>query len=69
MQHNSMQPHITHLCVERIERNSWELLAHPPYILDLAPSDQYVFGFVNDQMRGQQYVTIDVVQDAVCYCL
>ena len=45
------------VCVERIERNNCVLLAHPPYILDLTPSDQHVFGFVNDQMRGQQYVT------------
>jgi histone-lysine N-methyltransferase SETMAR len=33
----------------------WEVLPHPPYSPDLAPSDYHLFGFVKNQIRGQHY--------------
>ena len=62
-------PQYSSVCVERIERNSCVPLAHPPYILDVAYSNQHVFGFVNDHMRGRQYVTSDTDQGVACHCV
>jgi len=47
----------------------WEVLPHAPYIPDLAPSDYRLFGFVNNQMRGQNYETNEALKTAVRQCL
>ena len=47
------------LTLEKIENVGWEVLPHPPYSPDLAPSDYRFYGFVKSQMRGQRYVTND----------
>jgi histone-lysine N-methyltransferase SETMAR len=45
LQHDKARSHNFRLCVERIQKNSWELLSHPPYSPDLASSDNSLFGF------------------------
>jgi hypothetical protein len=40
-------------CVERIQKSG--------------SSDFHLMGFMKDQMQGQQYVTSDAVQEAVCH--
>ena len=47
----------------------WEVLPHPSYSPDLAPSDYHLFGFVKDQLRGQRYETTGAIQKAVRQCL
>jgi len=48
---------------------TYEVLPHPSYSPDLAPSDYHLFGFVKDQLRGQRYETTEVIQKAVIQCL
>ena len=43
----------------------WEVLPHPPYSPDLAPSDYHFFGFVKNRMQGQHYETNETLQTAV----
>ena len=45
----------------------WEVLPHPSYSPDLAPSDYHLFGFVKDQLRGR-YETKEAIQKAVRQC-
>jgi len=47
----------------------WEVLPHAPYSPNLAPSDYHLFGFVKNQMRGQNYETNEALQIAVRQCL
>ena len=69
LQHNNARPHTAHLTLEKIENMRWEVLPHPPYSPDLAPSDYHLFGFVKNQMRGQHYKTNEALQTAVRQCL
>jgi len=46
-----------------------EVLPHPSYSPDLAPSDYHLFGFVKDQLCLQLYETTEAIQKAVCQCL
>jgi len=46
-----------------------EVLSHPPYSSDLAPSNYHLFGFMKNQMRGQHYETNEALQTAVRQCL
>jgi histone-lysine N-methyltransferase SETMAR len=42
--HDNARPHAARGIQERIQELQWELLEHPPYNLDLAPSGFYLFG-------------------------
>ena len=37
--HDNARPHVTILVKNYLENSGWEVLPHPPYSLDLAPSD------------------------------
>jgi len=41
----------------------YELLPHPPYSPDLAPSDFYLFPLLKEHLRGRQYASDnDIIQ-------
>jgi histone-lysine N-methyltransferase SETMAR len=44
LHHGKERPHTARAIQERIQELQWELLEHPPYSPDLAPSDFYLFG-------------------------
>jgi hypothetical protein len=46
-------------------QNGWELLSHPPYSPDLAPSGYHLFGPSDDHLRGHHYETDEAVQEVV----
>jgi hypothetical protein len=52
-------------CLQRGEKNGWELFSHPPHSPDLAPSDCHFFGSLKDHLRGHHYETDEAVQEAV----
>ena len=67
--HDNARPHAARLTSEATAKMGWEVLPHPSYSPDLAPSDYHLFGFVNDQLRGQSYETTEAIQKAVRQCL
>jgi len=62
-------PHVARLTSEAIAKMGWEVLPHPSYSPDLAPSDCHLFGFVKDQLHGRRYETTEAIQQAVRQCL
>jgi histone-lysine N-methyltransferase SETMAR len=50
---------------ELLWRYNWEVLDHPPYSPDLAPSDFHLFGPLKKQLGGRQFATDGEVQQAV----
>jgi len=67
--HDNARPHAARLTSEAIAKLGWEVLPHPFYSPDLAPSDYHLFGFVKDQLHGQHYETTEAIQKSVCQCL
>jgi len=43
----------------------FEVLKHPPYSLDLAPSDFHLFEPMKEHLRGQKFADDDEVMEAV----
>jgi hypothetical protein len=48
LRHKSTGHHPASFCMEKIQKNNWELLRHSPYSLDLAPLDYHLFSFIED---------------------
>jgi len=67
--HDNTCPHATRLISKAIAKMGWEVLPHPSYSPDLAPSDYHLFGFVKDQLHGQHYETMEAIQKALHQCL
>jgi len=67
--HDNAHHHAARLTSEAIAKMGWEVLPHPSYSPDLAPSNYHLFGFVKDQLHGQHYETTEAIQKAVHQCL
>jgi len=57
-----MHHHIGLVAVDKIEEISWELLQHPPYSQDLAPSDFRLFRPMKVSFGGIKFENIEAVQ-------
>jgi transposase len=51
LQHDNARPHTARLTLQTTEKNSWELLSHPPYSPYLAPSDCQLFGKIKVKVK------------------
>jgi hypothetical protein len=49
---NNAHPHSVAAAIETIGQLKFERLPHPPYILDLAPSDCHMFGPLKAGLHG-----------------
>jgi transposase len=49
---------------EFLRRYNWEVLDHPPYSPDLAPSDFHLFGTLKKHLGGRRFATDGEVQQA-----
>ena len=65
LQHDNARPHTAHSTVATIQDLSFECLAHPPYLPDLATSDFHVFGPLKEVMEGKSFRSNEEVQQAV----
>ena len=61
LQHNNARPHTSLKTVEHIVNLGWTVLPHPPYSLDLAPSDFHPFGPMKDGLHGQHFPSNNTV--------
>ncbi|XP_067947100.1 histone-lysine N-methyltransferase SETMAR-like [Watersipora subatra] len=62
---DSARPHTATRTIETINQLGWELLDHPPYSPNLAPSDYHLFGALKSYTRGIHMETHDEVKATV----
>ena len=53
--HDNAKPHVGKVVKEKLEELDWELLPHPPYSPDLAPSDYHLFRSLSNDLRGKNF--------------
>jgi histone-lysine N-methyltransferase SETMAR len=63
--HDNARPHTASSTRKLLQRFKWEVLEHPPYSPDLAPSDYHLFGPLKKHLAGKRYATVDQVHQAV----
>ena len=63
--HDNARPHTSRHTTEEIVKIGWEVLPHPPYSPDLAPSDFHLFGPLKEAHRGIHFEDEETVKTSV----
>jgi histone-lysine N-methyltransferase SETMAR len=62
---DNARPHAAAATIETIQKLNFELLPHPPYSPDLAPSDYHLFGSLKKALQGRQLGSDEEVKQTV----
>ena len=62
---DNARPHIAKMTQQKIEELGWEVLPHPPYSPDMAPSDYHLFRSMQHSLAEKKFKNIDEVQNWV----
>jgi histone-lysine N-methyltransferase SETMAR len=65
LQHDNARPHTARLTREKIQRLGWEVLPHPPYSPDIAPSDYHLFRSLQNHLNGQEFPNREAVESEI----
>ena len=60
--HDNARPHVAQQTQAKINELGWELVTHPPYSPDLAPSDYHLFRSLEHSLRGKRFINVDQVK-------
>ena len=62
LQHNNARPHVAKYVETYLETLKWQVLPHPPYSLDIAPSDYYLFRSMAHALADQQFRSYEDIE-------
>lgn len=60
--HDNARPHTSLRTREKLLEFSWDVLPHPPYSPDLAPSDYYLFRSLQNSLDGKNFPNPDAMK-------
>lgn len=61
--HDNAKPHTAKITKKWLEDVGWEVLEHPPYSPDLAPSDYHLFRSMEHFLRGKKFRNVDEIEE------
>lgn len=62
LQHDNARPHVGKLVLDTVKALKWEILPHPPYSPDVAPSDYHLFRSMASSLRGRHFANYEEVK-------
>lgn len=62
--HDNAPAHVSHVAQGALRDFGFQQLPHPPYSLDLAPSDYYLFGHLKKALRGRRFLSDEELKGA-----
>ena len=65
LQQDNARVHTCKIAMDAVEQNGYELIPHPTYSLDLAPSDYFLFPNLKKDIRGRHFRSNEEVLAAV----
>ena len=59
MHFDNARPHKAKSTIQFCVENKFNIMPHPPYSPDLAPSDFFLFGYLKEKCKGCRFETVD----------
>ena len=63
--HDNAPIHTSQKTVDTLNKAGFEIIAHPPYSPDMAPSDFYLFQHLKKHLRGRKFEDADELRNSV----
>ena len=63
LQHDNARSHVAKIVKTYLETLKWEVLPHPPYSLDVAPSDYHLFRSMAYRLADQHFRSYEEVKN------
>lgn len=60
--HDNAKPHVAKPVKQYLETLKWDVLPHPPYSPDIAPSDYWLFRRMQNDLTGQRFTSYKEIQ-------
>lgn len=62
LQHDNARPHVARLTHQKMRELGWEVLPHPPYSPDIAPSDYRLFCPLQKYLSGKTFPNLNALK-------
>jgi transposase len=63
--YDNARPHTAHATIDALHTLKFEVISHPPYSPDFAPSDFHFFPYLKRDLKGTHFTSDDEVKQAV----
>lgn len=63
LQHDTAKPHTASVVKTYLEGQDWEVLSHPPYSPDIAPSDYYLFRSMQSALQDVRFTSYESIKN------
>lgn len=60
--HDNARPHVSNVVKTYLDGTGWEVLPHPPYSPDLAPTDYHLFRSMQNALSGIRFTSVDGIK-------
>lgn len=63
--HDNARPHTSNQTKQMLTNLDWEVLPHPPYSPDIAPSDYHLFRSLKSWLKGKKFDSVEEVREGI----
>uniref|UniRef100_A0A182RXW6 Histone-lysine N-methyltransferase SETMAR n=2 Tax=Anopheles funestus TaxID=62324 RepID=A0A182RXW6_ANOFN len=63
--HDNARPHTANVTLDLLKKFGWDIIDHPPYSNDVAPSDYHMFPALKKHLGGKKFESDAEVQKEV----